>query len=177
MKGILRAVPILATTWAAAALAQETEPMTLSSPAFENGGALPARYSCEGGGVSPPLRWSHLPPGTRSLALVVSDPDAPGGNFVHWVLYDLPPDMGGLPAGIAQQELPPGAAQGRNGKGALGWTPPCPPTGSHRYRFVLYALGNRVEGLSQPDERDLNASMRGRILGQAELVGVYKKAR
>lgn len=108
----------------------------LSSPALRQGAAIPPRFTCDGAGTSPPLRWSGLPSGTRSLALVVADPDAPGGTFYHWAVYGLPP----RPPAIAEGARPP-AREGRNSRDRIGWTPPCPPGGDspHRYVFTLHA--------------------------------------
>jgi len=111
----------------------------LSSPAFRNGGTIPVRYTCMGAGPSPPLRWTAPPGGTRSLALVVTDPDAPGGTFVHWRATGIPPRAGVIAAGRRF------AHEARNSFGAHGWGGPCPPPGAppHRYRFVLSALDAR----------------------------------
>ncbi len=121
----------------------------LTSPAFPSGGTIPARYTCDGANVSPPLRWSAPPRGTVSLALTVLDPDAPGGSFLHWQVRGIPPRTRGLPAGSA--------LGGRNGSGRSGWTGPCPPAGpAHRYRFALRAIGAH-----------------GKVLAVARLLGRY----
>lgn len=151
-----------------AALAQGA--VSVSSPVFSNGSAIPAKYTCDGDGKSPPLSWSNLPAGTRSVAVVVDDPDAPHGKFAHWVVYDVPPGT----TAIGEGALPAGAEQGKNGKGQPGWTPPCPPSGTHHYHFEVFALGSPLT-LSQPTEDDLFRAMRGHVLAQGEIVGTYQR--
>jgi Raf kinase inhibitor-like YbhB/YbcL family protein len=124
--------------------------ITVRSPVFGDGQPIPREYTCHGAGGPPELAWRGVPAGTTSLALVVSDPDAPGGTFVHWILYDLPPQDGRLQAGRA----PLGAREGRNSGGKAGWYPPCPPSGTHRYRFTVYALNDHVRGSSTQDLLD-----------------------
>jgi Raf kinase inhibitor-like YbhB/YbcL family protein len=161
-----------------ASLAQsDTGPqaITVSSPAFVNGGAIPSRYSCDADGKSPPLEWSTLPSGTRSVAVVVEDPDAPRGTFVHWVLFDLPAGTTKLTEDAASGP-PAGAAQGKNGKGKTGWTAPCPPSGVHHYHFKVYAL-NQVIMLADPSEGDLVRAMTDHVLAQGETVGTYQRAK
>jgi Raf kinase inhibitor-like YbhB/YbcL family protein len=164
-------------------LVAEAEPMafTLDSPAFEPMGAIPRRYTCEGDDLSPELRWSGLPEGTRSLVLVVSDPDAPDPanprtTWVHWVLYDIPPDAGGLDEGVAAAGLPPGTRQGRNDWKRTGYGGPCPPIGRHRYFFELHALDTALGDLGQATKSDVLRAAQGHILASAELVGTYEKA-
>jgi len=108
----------------------------LSSPAFAEGATIPDDFTCRGAGVSPPLQWTGVPADARSLALVVSDPDAGGEGFTHWVLFDIDPTTRSLPTGT----VPPGARQALSSKGTAGWTPPCPPSGTHHYVFTLYVL-------------------------------------
>ena len=115
--------------------------IVVTSPAFADGATIPAQFTCHGAGGSPPLAWAGLPAGTESVAVVVEDPDAPGGTFVHWVLWGLPPDLGELATGT----VPAGAVQARNSGGSVGWTPPCPPSGTHRYRFTVFAEGSGVD--------------------------------
>jgi Raf kinase inhibitor-like YbhB/YbcL family protein len=118
--------------------------ITLSSPSFANGGTIPGRFTCDGKGVSPPLRWTAPPRGTRSLTLTVIDPDAPGGRFVHWLAAGISPASRGLREG---QHTP---TEGLNGAGGRGWTGPCPPAGpAHRYVFTLTALGSRGQRLAE----------------------------
>jgi Raf kinase inhibitor-like YbhB/YbcL family protein len=115
--------------------------ITVTSSAFANGGRIPEEFTCRGAGTSPPLSWTGLPSGTRSVAVLVLDPDAPSGTFVHWVLVGVPPAQTELVAGT----VPSGASQARNSAGKVGWTPPCPPSGTHHYRFTVYALGGAAD--------------------------------
>ncbi len=154
--------------------------LTLTSAAFTQQGAIPTKYTCEGADVSPPLAWTGLPPGTKSLALVVDDPDAPDPaapktTWVHWVLYNLPPTVDGLPEGAS---VPPtGTQQGLNDWRRTGYGGPCPPIGRHRYFHKLYALDAVLPDLGRPTKAMLEKAMKGHILGQAELVGTYQKQR
>jgi len=154
--------------------------MTLTSSAFAHQGAIPAKHTCEGDDISPPLAWSGLPPGTKSLALIVEDPDAPDPaapkmTWVHWVLYDLPVNAGGL--GEGTKSLPQGARDGLNDWQRAGYGGPCPPIGRHRYFHKLYALDTVLPDLGRPNKAKLEKAMQGHILGQAELVGTYQKRR
>jgi Raf kinase inhibitor-like YbhB/YbcL family protein len=154
----------------------------LRSPSFADGAPIPIRHTCEGEDRSPALAWSGTPPGTRSLALVVDDPDAPDPKaprmtWVHWILYDLPPDAAGLPEGVARDTLPPGTRQGVNDWKRTGWGGPCPPIGRHRYFFKLYALDALLGDLGSPPKAKLEAAMRGHVLAEARLVGTYEKQR
>lgn len=191
-----RMVRALLTSLAALALwacgekpepAQEKEPepgrtamtLQLTSPAFQPGGEIPARFTCEGEDVSPPLAWSGVPEGTRSLALIVDDPDAPDPAapkrvWVHWVLYGLPPDAGGLPEGAGNRAAAGGARDGRNDWGRTGYGGPCPPVGRHRYFHRLYALDTTLD-LGEPTSADLKRAMEGHVLATGELVGTYQK--
>jgi len=153
---------------------------TLTSAAFTHQGAIPTKYTCEGADVSPPLTWIDLPPGTKSLALIVDDPDAPDPaapkmTWVHWVLYSLPPTVNGLPEGASV--LPLGTRQGLNDWRRTGYGGPCPPIGRHRYFHKLYALDTVLPDLGRPTKVMLEKAMKGHILGQAELVGTYQKRR
>jgi Raf kinase inhibitor-like YbhB/YbcL family protein len=157
--------------------------MTLTSSAFTHQGEIPARYSCEvkGREVSPPLSWSGVPGAAKSLALIVDDPDAPDPKapqrtWVHWVLYDLPASVSGLPEGVEPGDLPPGAREGKNDWNRTGYGAPCPPIGRHRYFFKLYALDTVLLDLGQPDKRRLEQRMEGHVLAHAELIGTYQKA-
>jgi hypothetical protein len=152
----------------------------IASSAFEHQGAIPRRYTCDGDDVSPTLHWSGVPEGTRSLALIVDDPDAPDPaaprmTYVHWVLYNLPADSTGLAEAIAPEQLPHGTGQGVNDWGRTGYGGPCPPIGRHRYFHKLYALDTQLEGLRRPTKAQLEAAMQGHILAQAELVGTYQR--
>ncbi len=154
--------------------------LELTSPAFTPGATIPARYTCEGQDVAPPLQWGGIPDGTRSLVLIMDDPDAPDPaaprmTWVHWVLYNLPPDLQSLPEGATSRDLPAGSGEGRNDWGRTGYGGPCPPIGRHRYFFKLYALDTRLEGLDTPTKAEVEAAMAGHVLEQAELVGTYQK--
>ena len=154
--------------------------LTLTSGAFRHGEAIPAKYTCEGDDVSPPLAWDQVPPRTASLALIVDDPDAPDPSaprmtWVHWVVYDLPPGAGGLREDTAGAGLPTGAREGRNDWGRVGYGGPCPPIGRHRYRHKLYALDTTLGDLGVPGKAQLEAAMEGHVLDRAELVGTYRK--
>jgi Raf kinase inhibitor-like YbhB/YbcL family protein len=157
-----------------------TTSMGLTSSAFAQGAGIPKRYTCEGEDQSPPLAWSGLPAAARSLALIVDDPDAPDPaaprmTWVHWVLYNLPPETTHLDAGIAPSALPSGTLQGRNDWKRTGYGGPCPPIGRHRYFHRLYALDARLPDLKQPTKDQLLKAMQGHVLAQAELVGTYQK--
>jgi hypothetical protein len=151
---------------------------TLRSPAFADGQEIPVRHTCEGEDVSPPLEWSAPPDGTRSLALVVDDPDAPDPKaprmtWVHWVIVDLPPAAGKLAEGVAT--LPKGARSGRNDWQRAGWGGPCPPIGRHRYFHKLYALDTALPELTSPTKAELERAMAGHVLAEAVLLGTYAK--
>ncbi|HEY0504004.1 MAG TPA: YbhB/YbcL family Raf kinase inhibitor-like protein, partial [Lysobacter sp.] len=138
----------------------------ISSPAFEHNAGIPTRFTCEGDDVSPELRWSGVPEGTRSLALIVEDPDAPDPAapkrvFVHWVLYNLPANSTGLAENIQTDRLPFGTKAGQNGWQRAGYGGPCPPIGRHRYFFKLYALGGTLGDLRTPVKADVEKAMRG----------------
>ena len=153
---------------------------TLHSPAFEPDGEIPRRHTCEGEDVSPPLTWSDPPPGTRSFALIVDDPDAPDPKaplrtWVHWVVYGLPPDARALEEGAGAGRLPGSAEMGLNDWGRASWGGPCPPIGRHRYFFKLYALDMELGDLDAPNKVELETAMDDHVLAKAELVGTYEK--
>ena len=154
--------------------------LILKSSAFENDAEIPARYTCKGDDVSPPLNWEGVPGAARSLVLIVDDPDAPDPRapktvWVHWVLYNIPPDINNLAEHITSATLPPGVIEGINDWQRLGYGGPCPPIGRHRYFHKLYALDNVLEGLNQPTKADVEAAMQGHIIGQVELIGTCQK--
>jgi len=154
----------------------------LASPQFTANGEIPRRHTCEGDDVSPELRWSGLPDGTKSLVLIVDDPDAPDPKapkmtWVHWVLYDIPPRATGLPEGVAPAKLPPGTKQGRNDWNRAGYGGPCPPIGRHRYFHKLYALDAALGDLGEPTKADLERAMQGKVIAEAQLMGTYQKGR
>ena len=150
--------------------------MELTSTAFTEGGMIPEKYTCDDMDISPPLAWGNIPEGTKSLALICDDPDAPMGIWVHWVLYNLPPELKELPEAIpAQRILPDGSKQGVTDFRKIGYGGPCPPGGTHRYYFKLYALNIMLELQGDPTKSDLEAAMQGNILGQCQLMGRYKR--
>ena len=154
--------------------------LMLNSSAFDNGGEIPARYTCEGKDISPPLAWTGVPDAARSLVLIVDDPDAPDPKaptrvWIHWVLYNLPPDLSALPEGVTAATLPPGAAEGLNDWKRAGYGGPCPPIGRHRYFHRLYALDTVLEGMHTPTRAQVEAAMNGHVIAQAELLGTYQK--
>jgi Raf kinase inhibitor-like YbhB/YbcL family protein len=164
--------------------AAEDRPMslTLVSSAFAPNASIPSVYTCDGKDVSPPLAWSGVPAGTKSLVLIVDDPDAPDPaaprvTWVHWVLYDLPATSTGLPEAVKPGALPGGAREGVNGWGRTGYGGPCPPVGRHRYVHKLYALDTELPHLARADKAAVERAMQGHIVGQATLVGTYQKSR
>jgi Raf kinase inhibitor-like YbhB/YbcL family protein len=154
--------------------------LTIRSPAFAHGAAIPALHTCEGKDVSPALEFSGASAGTKSLALIVHDPDAPDPkapkvDWVHWILYDLPANASGLPQGVGENALPPGTLQGLNNWKRTGWGGPCPPIGRHRYFFKLFALDTVLPDLGTPTRERLERAFAGHVLEQAELMGTYQK--
>jgi Raf kinase inhibitor-like YbhB/YbcL family protein len=148
----------------------------LTSAAFEEGGAIAPRYTCDGLGVSPPLSWDSVPNGTKSLVLIADDPDAPGGTFVHWAIYDLPPETRRLPEDVPNRRtLSSGARQGVNGAGSIGYTGPCPPSGTHRYFFEIYALDTRLGLGGGATKERLSDAMEGHVLAEGRLMGTYRR--
>lgn len=145
--------------------------MRLTSTAFTEGGAIPSKYTSDGADVSPPLAWRGVPEGAQSLALIVDDPDAPRGTWVHWVLIDLPPTTTELAEAV---ERLPGGRTGLNDWKRAAWGGPAPPEGRHRYVFKLYAL-DRALGLARPTKQELEAAMAGHVLAEATLTGMYQK--
>jgi len=150
--------------------------MEIKSSAFGSGEMIPAKYTCDGADFSPQLEWSGSPAGTRSFALICDDPDAPMGTWVHWVIYDIPPTATMLAEGITREkDLPGGGTQGINDFRKIGYGGPCPPGGTHRYFFKLYALDTTL-GLKPGITKDqLLKAMRGHILAEAQLMGTYRR--
>jgi len=154
--------------------------LVITSPAFTHNGAMAIKYTCEDDDVSPALKWSGVPAGARSLALIVDDPDAPDPAapkrvYVHWVVYDMTPTSTGLPEGVKAAAQPNGGRQGMNDGGNVGYMGPCPPIGRHRYFFKLYALDAMLGDLgAAATKAQVEAAMRGHILEQAELMGTYQ---
>jgi hypothetical protein len=177
---LLYSVVFLGLAYASQLYAVENGAMKLESPAFTPMGDIPARYTCEGSDVAPPLVWSDVPEGTKSLALIVDDPDAPDPKapkmtWVHWVLYNLPSSINSLPEGVKSDSLPTGTKEGLNDWQRTGYGGPCPPIGQHRYFHKLYALDTVLPDLSKPTKAKLEQAMQGHILGKAEVIGVYQK--
>lgn len=152
--------------------------LAVQSPAFDAGAPIPPEFTCEGADRSPPLHWDPGPPDTAAYAIVVDDPDAPGGIFVHWTIWNLPPSTTSLPADASRSAaLPPAVREGRNDFGRPGWGGPCPPPGDkpHRYRFRVYALGSPLEFPAEsPPARVLDA-LEGNILAWGELIGTFDR--
>jgi Raf kinase inhibitor-like YbhB/YbcL family protein len=156
---------------------KESSMFQFKSPAFNSEGDIPARFTCEGNDISPELSWSGAPQGTKSFALIVHDPDAPrSGGWTHWVVFNIPANVSHIPENSPKgRQLPGGGAQGRNDGGKHGYMGPCPPSGTHRYYFRLYALDTTINLSEQAGKSDLEKAMQGHIVGQAELMGRYKK--
>jgi len=149
----------------------------VTSPAFSEGGSIPSKYTCDGQNVSPPLRWNAIPEGTKSIALIVDDPDAPHGDWVHWVVYDLPASIRDLAERVPPDEkyLGNGGRQGTTDFGKIGYGGPCPPSGTHRYFFKVYAL-DKTLGLSPgATKSQLLKAMEGHVLAQGQLMGKYAR--
>lgn len=184
-RGFIALLALLALAWDARdILAQQKDvsamTLKLTSAAFTHRGEIPSKYSCEGQDVSPPLAWSGVPAGAKSLALIVDDPDAPDPaapktTWVHWVLYNIPPSVSSLAEGATR--LPAQTLAGQNDWQRSGYGGPCPPIGRHRYFHKLYALDTVLPDLRGPSKAKLEAQMKGHVLAQAELVGVYQKRR
>jgi len=150
--------------------------MQLTSSAFADGGTIPRRHTCDGDDVSPPLAWSGVPDDAISLALIADDPDAPRGTWVHWVLYNLPAAVTSLPEALpADERLPNGALQGRNDFRRTGYGGPCPPSGTHRYFFKLYALDTMLDLAPGATKQELLQAMDGHVLAEAQLMGRYAR--
>jgi Raf kinase inhibitor-like YbhB/YbcL family protein len=151
--------------------------MELKSSTFQNGGEIPRKFTCDANDVSPLLSWDKAPAGTKAFALIADDPDAPAGTWVHWVIYDLPAETKELSEGTATTEaLPNGAKQGINDFKKVGYGGPCPPPGpAHRYFFKLYALDGPTNLKPRATKQQLLSAMKGHILGEAELMGRYKR--
>lgn len=152
--------------------------MELSSPAFPKGGPIPRKYTCDGEDVSPPLNWSGVPPGAKALVLIMEDPDAPIGVFTHWVLYNIPPSLTGLPEGVPKRPEVEGIGlQGVNDFGRVGYGGPCPPRGHgpHRYFFRLYAVDSQLPLRPRAKKEEALAAIRGHVLAEAEYMGTYQR--
>ncbi|MFP4385171.1 MAG: YbhB/YbcL family Raf kinase inhibitor-like protein [Spirochaetia bacterium] len=150
--------------------------MDITSTAFQAEGMIPQKYTCDGENISPALTWSEVPEGTESFALIADDPDAPGRTFVHWVIYNIPSGTTELPESVPNEEtVLDGAEQGRNSSRKTGYMGPCPPSGTHRYFFKLYALDTTVEGGPGLSKSDLIDKIKGHVLAEGQLLGKYKR--
>lgn len=152
----------------------------ITSPAFRHMGAMPAVHTCEGRNISPPLAWKNLPKGTKSLVLIVDDPDAPDPaapkfTWVHWLLYNIPPSVTGLAEGAGNRPAGNGILEGLSSWNRSGYGGPCPPIGTHRYFHKLYALDTVLEDLLSPVKADIESAMKGHIIREAVLIGTYRK--
>lgn len=148
----------------------------ISSPAFKSGEAIPSNFSCDGRDVSPALTWSNPPAGTQSFALIMDDPDAPIGTWVHWVIFNIPASTRDLKEGTSTEpQLSDGSIQGKTSAGSSGYHGPCPPSGTHRYFFKLYALDTMLDLSSKADKKDVLAAMEGHILATVELMGTFSR--
>lgn len=155
---------------------------SLLSDAFKHEGTIPVSHTCDGENTSPPLRWTGLPEGTKSLVLIVDDPDAPDPKapkmtWVHWVLYNIPANAPGLAGAVKRADLPKGTMEGFNDWRKRGFGGPCPPVGRHRYFHKLYALDSALPDLVNPGKADVEKAMKGKILGEAVLIGTYARSR
>jgi hypothetical protein len=151
-------------------------PLSITSTAFKQGDRIPSKYTCDGSDVSPGLEWSDVPEGTRSFTIIADDPDAPVGTWIHWVFYNILGETRTLPEAVPPDaNLPDGSRQGKNSWGRPGYGGPCPPGGTHRYFFKLYALDTVLELQSGVSEDDLLKAMKGHILAEAELMGLYSR--
>ncbi|MGI5864066.1 MAG: YbhB/YbcL family Raf kinase inhibitor-like protein [Myxococcales bacterium] len=155
-------------------------PLSIASPEFSHQDEIPKKFTHDGLNISPPLAWSGVPAGTKSLALIVDDPDAPDPRapkrvWTHWTIYNLPPDTTGLPEAVREGQLPGSAREGMNDSGGHGYDGPVPPIGRHRYFFKLYALDTVLPDLGRPTKAQLEKAMKGHVLEQAELVATYER--
>lgn len=151
--------------------------MKITSAAFRDDGEIPRKYTCDGEDISPPIEWNDVPTEAKTVALICDDPDAPRKDFTHWVLFDRPAGARTLQEHVApRQELPDGGRQGKNDFGKVGYGGPCPPSGSHRYRFRLYALDAELGLPPSATRKDVETAMKGHVLETAELTGVYARS-
>jgi Raf kinase inhibitor-like YbhB/YbcL family protein len=150
--------------------------ITVTSLAFKEGDMIPAKYTCDGDNVSPPLNWQQVPQGVKSFALISDDPDAPMGTWVHWVIWNIPAEANGLPQSVpAGKELPDGSKQGVNDSRRNGYSGPCPPSGTHRYYFKIYALDMMLDLPVTSTKQVLLEAMKGHILAEGSLTGKYRR--
>jgi Raf kinase inhibitor-like YbhB/YbcL family protein len=186
MRILMRLMVILLIAGASSMVAQQANSASsggasttfaLTSPAFAAGAEIPRQYTCKGADTSPALAWSGAPANTASFALIVDDPDAPHGTWVHWVLWNLPASVHSLPEGLPKRDqLDDGSRQGRNSNQKVGYSGPCPPSGqTHRYFFRLYALDGKLDLAAGAGRSDLDTAMKGHVLAQTEYMGTFHK--
>jgi Raf kinase inhibitor-like YbhB/YbcL family protein len=170
-------VLLIAMTASVCAIKGGGMPISVFSPAFGNHQPIPAKFTCDGGNVSPPLAISNIPENTKSIVLICDDPDAPGGNWVHWVCYDIPPSVDSLDEMMPDSgPLSCGGKQGTNDFGRTGWGGPCPPSGVHRYFFKVYALDILLDFQAGKTKKEIEKAIKGHITGRGELIGTYARA-
>ena len=157
---------------AAQSAAAATTALSLTSPAFTEGSPIPQQYTCDGDNISPALEWQGIPAETASLALIMDDPDAPGRTWVHWVLYNIPPNTTALPKAVVAADV---ATPGQGSNSRTGYAGPCPPSGTHRYFFKLYALDTTLDLAEGSDKEQLLTAMESHILAEAQLMGTYER--
>jgi Raf kinase inhibitor-like YbhB/YbcL family protein len=146
---------------------------SITSEAFRDGATIPAEYTCDGRTISPPLQWSEPPSGTECFVLIVDDPDAPGGTFNHWILFNIPPSSRGIHKGALIEG---GILEGRTSYGRKGWGGPCPPRGpAHHYHFKIFALDNRLALKAGASRQQIDGAIKGHILAEATLTGLYQR--
>ena len=161
---------------------EEDMPLTIKSAAFVHEGEIPSKYTCQGEDIAPPLEWEGVPQDAASLVLIVDDPDAPDPaapkmTWVHWVVYNIPPETTGFSEGATSEDIPAGAGNGLNDWQRTGFGGPCPPIGRHRYYHKLYALDTVLDVMDHPTKADVEAAMQGHIIAEAVLMGTYKKSK
>jgi Raf kinase inhibitor-like YbhB/YbcL family protein len=173
---IISILAVCALRGTALAASKGGKSMEIMSPAFAMGGMIPPKYTCKGENVSPPLAWKGLPEGTESIAIITDDPDAPMGIWVHWVFYDIPAHVQALGESIPQEKKPPvGGIQGENDFRTIGYGGPCPPSGTHRYYFKVYALDTALGLPPGATKKDVVKAMNGHVLGESVLMGKFSK--
>ncbi len=175
MRWLLYALAAVVLSWAARADAADGGSLNVTSTAFADGAAIPSQYTCQGSGVSPPIFWSAVPPDAQSIAVIVDDPDAPGGTFEHLALFDLPPSEPSLPSLGASPAGTEGTVA-RNSSGGVGFAPICPPSGQHRYRFQVLALDKTIALPNGVSSAAVSRAMSGHVLARGLLTGVYQKS-
>jgi Raf kinase inhibitor-like YbhB/YbcL family protein len=172
MKRLWLTIFILALNYFAFTSSNFAASLTLTSSAFQNNAMIPIQYTKEGQNLSPPLAWANVPKGTKSFVLMCDDPDAPGGTWTHWVLYNIPPTLTHLEEG--SKNLPPQALIGKNSWGELGYGGPQPPSGTHHYHFTLYALDTELKVSKGENREEILKALKNHVLDQATLVGLYQ---